>query len=306
MPLPCSMHDAIMLVNEGSRLVMSKNAHIEELWKHMPYFLSVAKAGSFNAAAEGMRADRTTIARHIETLEELLTQKVFERHGRALRLTRYGRNLFVAGQNAEQYLGIFGLAALENAVEPERLRVSVADHLIPILSGHLEEFRREHPDILLVLDASERFADLRQFEADIAIRVTGNMPRSLTTKRIHKPAFKLYQLRDCSAAHRSYLARPDELDVPAYVKGIFPDARIGMAINGLLSLKEMIAKGAGVGILPQYLGDADDRLESCSAPLPARDLWLSLVFLPEMRNIHKIRTFVRFMETRLSRLSQSS
>lgn len=278
---------------------MSKNALVGSFWKHLPFFLSVARQGSFNSAAAVIKADRTTIARRIEAIEQELSEKLFDRVDGRLVLTTFGRKLFVAAERAEQEMATAGLFATEGEFKGGRIRVSLPDHLLSATSALFRDFANEHPDILLQIVATDRFVDLHQFEADIAFRITSAVPRSLSLTRIARPQFSLFKPAGSDLNQQFYLARPAEQEVPDYLGRYMPNARIGMSVDGLLSMKELIASGAGAGILPDYLGRGDPKIELCSAPLPSRDLFLAMTHLPEIKNLHRIKVFAAFMVERM-------
>src|SRR6267154_2223314 len=63
-------------------------------WDKLRVFLSVAEAGSFTHAGEGLSLSQSAVSRQISALEDSLTVPLFHRHARGLILTEQGELLF--------------------------------------------------------------------------------------------------------------------------------------------------------------------------------------------------------------------
>lgn len=63
-------------------------------YHHLMYFWTVARTGSVTAASEELRLASSTISGQIHQLEDNFGQKLFERSGRSLALTQFGRDVF--------------------------------------------------------------------------------------------------------------------------------------------------------------------------------------------------------------------
>ena len=59
-------------------------------WDKLKIFHAVAEAGSFTSATVILNLSQSAISRQIQSLEEDLKVKLFERHARGLTLTEYG------------------------------------------------------------------------------------------------------------------------------------------------------------------------------------------------------------------------
>lgn len=282
---------------------MGNFAHMTLPWADLPFVIWLARAGTLSGAARLLRVDRTTISRRVEQLEASLNEPLFDRFGGRFSLTSYGRQVFAAAECAEQEL-----AFLERQVQGRRrhsgkIRVSLSEHLLITLTDCFHEFTSKHPNIFLELTATDRIVDLNHFESDVALRISRSSRGDLFTIKIGKPIFALYRRKSSRKAELRYIARPSESRVPNYVLKHAPRAELGIAVDGLVSMRELIAHGFGVGILPRYFGDRDPRIECCSDPLPNANFALSIALRPEQRHSHRIKEFVAFMEDRLTRMA---
>src|SRR4051812_9814260 len=71
-------------------------------WNDLKAFLAVARGGSTLAAAKALGVNQTTAARRIETLEQAVSLKLFERGQTGSRLTEAGRDLLGEAERVER------------------------------------------------------------------------------------------------------------------------------------------------------------------------------------------------------------
>ncbi len=265
-------------------------------WSELPYLLALTRTGTLSAAASLLGVDRTTVARRIEQLEDKLNEPLFERIEGRHTLTPFGHRVFAAAESAEQELHLLEGRLSGAALHRRKVRVSLSEHLMITLAGSFRDFMARHADIVLELTATDRLVDLAHYEADVALRLCRTEPRNLTTRTIGKPVFALYCRKGCEISNNRYIARPSEERVPRYVLKHMPAAELCMAVDGIVSMREMIAEGAGIGVLPRYFGDRDARIERCSSALPNAGFALYILTRPEQQRLHRIKTFVAHVE----------
>ena len=135
-------------------------------------FEASARRMSFTLAATELNLTQSSISRQVAELERQIGTALFARQTRALALTAAGQRLFQATQQA--------LKGIDRAVEDIRgprnaARVTITTYasfaslwLVP----RLAMFQREHPQIELRIDASDRFIDIDAEGVDVAIRWT--------------------------------------------------------------------------------------------------------------------------------------
>jgi LysR family transcriptional activator of nhaA len=129
-------------------------------YHHLLYFWTAAREGGVTRAAKKLRLAQPTVSEQIKRLEELLGSPLFERKGRSLVLTDFGRTIF--GYADEIFsLGreLMDAAKSQGEGRPRRLVVGVADVLPKLIVYRLLEpalklglelvCREDHVDQLL-------------------------------------------------------------------------------------------------------------------------------------------------------------
>ena len=143
---------------------MSLNLH------HLRIFASVAEQGGFSRAATVLRLSQPAVSKSVRELEREIGSPLFERGGRAPRLTESGtllfaraRELFAVERSAEEELR--ALRGLESGVLRIGASTTVITYLLP---PYLARFRAAHPHIVL----------------QVASANTRNIARALIERRI--------------------------------------------------------------------------------------------------------------------------
>lgn len=131
-------------------------------------FESAARNGSFRRAAEELRLSPSAISHAIANLEQSLGTVLFEREGRAIRLTADGEQLIRHVGNAFEELRR-GVEAVTNR-GPQLLRLHCAPSFAAQwLSPRLRGFLSAHPDISVRLAASTDYAAFVTDDFDVDI-----------------------------------------------------------------------------------------------------------------------------------------
>jgi LysR family glycine cleavage system transcriptional activator len=138
--------------------------------KAVRYFEAAARHLSFSKAAEELNVTHSAISHQIKALEEWVGQPLFDRTGRALRLTEGGRQFLPPVRSAFQQLAD-AAQDLRQLCHGGPLTVSVLPSLASKwLVPRLFDFRARHPEIEVRISATERVEQIGQGGIDIAIR----------------------------------------------------------------------------------------------------------------------------------------
>ncbi len=148
-------------------------------FKQIATFASVASKGSLSSAARDEGVAPAVISRRLDALEARLGVKLLQRSTRSLSLTHEGAAFLEDCQrilndlsNAEASVSLGGIKASGH------LRISAPggfgrQHVAPLV----HEFVREHPEVTVSLDLSDRVVDLLNENMDCAVRI-GVLPDS--------------------------------------------------------------------------------------------------------------------------------
>ncbi|CVG12172.1 transcriptional regulator CynR [Serratia marcescens] len=144
------------------------------LLRHIRYFLAVAEQGNFTRAAEALHVSQPTLSQQIKQLEDTLGAPLFDRSGRAVRLTDAGEAWMRYARLALQDLDA-GARAIHDVATLERghLRLAMTPTFTAYLVGPaIDAFYRRYPGITLSIEemAQERIeALLAQDRLDLGI-----------------------------------------------------------------------------------------------------------------------------------------
>ena len=86
-------------------------------WDDLRYFLAVARAGTLSAAAKQLGTEHTTVARHIQAVEDELNNRLFHKSNSGYGLTDAGERL-LAGAEAIESAYVSAKAAASSEGQP--------------------------------------------------------------------------------------------------------------------------------------------------------------------------------------------
>jgi len=280
-------------------------------WDDLRIFLAVARARRVAPAARTLGIDPTTIGRRLARLQEGLGAPLFETIGGERRLTERGQTLLAHAETIESAaLAAVGEVSGEAGRLSGHVRLSVSEGFATwILAPALPDFHRANPAIQLDLITASGFLNPSRREADIAVMLARPRSGRLLAAKLADYRLRLYAARAYLAARAAPEAVGDlaghdligyvpefiyspELDYLGEVgAGLEPVAR-STSIN---VQHRMIAAGAGIGILPAFIGERDATL----VPLLAghielrRSFWL--VTHSDTRQLPRIEAVVRWL-----------
>lgn len=132
-------------------------------------FEAAARHESFLQAAEELAITPGAVSRQIKALETELAVRLFERFNRAVRLTETGRRL---ATGVRQGLSRIEEAVAEVRAERQGVLAVTAMHSFAArwLVPRLHLFNERHPEIQVLVSASDQAVDLVRERYDVAIR----------------------------------------------------------------------------------------------------------------------------------------
>lgn len=293
-------------------MMPSKNGTLAMDLKATEMFIAVVRAGSLSAAAQKTRVPLATLSRNVRQLERELGVQLLERTARGTKLTDAG---LVFYEHASR--GIDAVHEAELAVTSHqstlkgRLRISIPPSFEPWWEL-LGSFRREHPDIQVVVCTTERAVDLSIEGIDVALRVGPVIRDNLVAKR-------LLRYRHVLVASPALLARfgtptsPDALSaVPAAIwvrdANSHRPWRLGdreiepvavLAANDYLHLRQRAIAGDVVTELPPFLAAEalrDGRLVVLLSDHPFPEQEVSLLYQRQRHPARVVRAYLDYCQ----------
>ena len=239
-------------------------------WNDFQAFLAVARSGQMARAAAAMGVDATTIGRRLRRLETRVGATLFEQTREGQVLTEAGETMLAEVEAMEQAAG--RIAENSSKAGPSgQLRISASEGFGTwFLARHLPEFSDTYPAVTIDLVASSGFLNLSKREADIAIMLS--RPRAgpliagkLSDYRLGLYAGRAYLAETEPPANQGQLAGhrlvgyiPDLIYAPElrYLNEFQPGLTPTIRSSSINAQQQLVAAGAGIGVLPCFIGDS--------------------------------------------------
>ncbi|HEY0881414.1 MAG TPA: LysR family transcriptional regulator [Archangium sp.] len=277
-------------------------------WDDLNVGLAVARTGSLAKAAMELDVDHTTVGRRVEALEKALGLRLFVRSARGYVLSAEGERLLPELQRVEAAVyGVERSAQGQQASLSGTVRVTSGESFgVGYLAPRLAEFGQLHDGLSLELITGGTVLDLARREADIAVRLFRTTHEHLAVRKVGELKHALYAssaylarrpLKKASElkSHRLLVPTPGPRVVESeWVRKLSRGATPAFVSTMTLALVEAAKRGAGVAVLPRYLGDAERTLERIPMPdEPAEPIWVTVH--RDLRNVPRVRVVLDFL-----------
>lgn len=262
--------------------------------------LAMVRTGTLAAAGDRLGVDASTVFRSIQRIERGLGQSLFERSRAGYRASELAQALAEQAERVEAALEAARSAA---QAQPEQItgtvRISTTDTILHgLITPALQVLQPQHPALVYELHAGNELVSLTRRDTDIAVRATKRPPQHLVGRQLGMIRAALYTasastlaLSDVEAGRAPWIAPDDALpDHPSvrWRKKQFPKAQPTYRVNSLLTVMELVAHGAGVGVLPIFLAQGRSDLRPLTGSLVDCETQLWLLTHPESRHLRRI------------------
>lgn len=280
-------------------------------WNDLRYVLAVCQEGTLSGAARKLSVNHSTVFRRINTIEEMLGVRLFERFKNGYAMTEAGAAVLETGERIENEIHSLSHKLIGRDLRLHgSLRIAAPDALAAkILTPHLAEFSRNYPKIKLELLIANSHLNLTKREADVAVRATMSPPQASIARRVCTLATTVYGSVSHLATRSKlpfeeycWLMPDDELAyLPAvsWLDDFCPRANIVLRSNSFLNLLEAARQGHGVVPLPCFLADPAPDLERLFEPVAALASEVWILTHPDLRRTARVRAFVDFLRNAL-------
>jgi DNA-binding transcriptional LysR family regulator len=269
-------------------------------WGDLRIFLSLAREGTLTTAAKSLGVSHPTVARRVQALEKQIGARLFERLPDRFVPTTAGEQLLADTEAMEKAaLSINRRSAGLSDTVSGVVRLSAGEAMAAWLARHLPELRESLKQIEFELTASHTLANLSRREADLLIREQVPDLGGIVARKLGRVAYAIYGHRSFTRTKTELQAQPwigfddDHAYMPgqAWLHELLGGAKPAIRGNNWLVLREATRAGAGLAVLPCFLGDRDPQLHRIGSVLPEvfADQWLlvhrDLRALPRVRAV---------------------
>lgn len=242
----------------------------------------------------------------------------FERNRDGLQLTPVGEMVFREAQKlAIDVENLERKLVGDDAAPVGKVRVAAEDAMMnELLSPVLAELVHAYPDIELEVLTDNDVANLSHREADLTLRPENKPQATLEGERIAAVESAVYGAARYCRRNRSMDIEnrpedctwilPDEsfshLATGRWYRKHLKNATSVIRCNSLQSMVALAKSGAGLAVLPCYLGEAAKELRRLSEPLDGEsvDLWLHVN--QDTQQMARVRIVMEFLVERLKAL----
>lgn len=272
-------------------------------------FNLVARHGGFGKAARATGRPKATLSRRVTDLESSLQLRLFERGGRALKLTEEGRAFHErTGVLLAQLEETAAAIASGSEVPRGRLRISAPLLFAQLAMGKLAAgFSRRYPLVRLEVTTEDRPVDMVEEGYDLVIRVNPDPDESLVGKVFLRDRLVVVSSPDVKRAAKgsaipTVVRKPGDKVVEWHVKVGGKKKSLAvepvLGLSSLIMIHDAVRAGAGAARLPVSLVSRDvaagKLVQWGEVDSPENELW---ALYPSRRLLStRVSAFIHFLK----------
>jgi DNA-binding transcriptional LysR family regulator len=261
-------------------------------WNDLRLFLAVARLGGLRASAEATGTSAPTLGRRITALERQLGQTLFERSVAGYALTEAGTDLLTRAEEVEAAMrGVSSWS--EGATAGPLVRLSIGASMARFLADRIGALWQVEDRTRLEFVVSNNDVDIARRVADIDLRASRPLEPNLAQRQVGRASHAIYSGRQRinGVAAGFFVGQAGEAarTAPARWLEAHHGDRIGVRAGDIHAARDLVAAGAGLTVLPCFIGDLDNRLTRLGQPIGELDCDLWLVTHADRRHEAPIR-----------------
>jgi DNA-binding transcriptional LysR family regulator len=290
-------------------------------WDKLKIFHVVAEAGSFTSATVILNISQSAISRQIQSLEEDLKVKLFERHARGLTLTQNGEYVYKTAHEV-----ISKLKEIESSLGDQKNKptgkltiTTVRSFGTHWLTPRIQEFMNLNPEIEVELIFDDKELDLSTRQADIGIFMRRPKQLNYIQRKLVDINYHIYG----STKYLGKYGIPKTINdltkhrFISFGKGapspVFnPDwaLKLGskdnnkikpvMKVNSVMGLLLAVESGVGLAALPDYLVSQSNNVVKVLPKSEGPITEAHFVYPQSLKNIARVQAFKNFLYSKLS------
>ena len=290
-------------------------------WDKLKIFHAVAEAGSFTSATVILNLSQSAISRQIQSLEDDLKVKLFERHARGLTLTENGEYVYKTAHEV-----ISKLKEVETSLGDQKNRPTGKITITTVRSfgthwvtPRIQEFMQLHPEMEVELIFDDKELDLSTRQADIGIFMRRPKQLNYIQKKLMDINYHIYGSNIYLEKYGMPKSTAD-LNTHKFIsfgKGTpspvyNPDwaLKIGMKdskkrksimkVNSVMGLLLAVESGVGLAALPDYLVFHSKNLIKVLPKVEGPITEAHFVYPQSLKNVARIQAFRNFLYSKIS------
>ena len=290
-------------------------------WDKLKIFHAVAEAGSFTSATVILNISQSAISRQIQSLEEDLKVKLFERHARGLTLTQNGEYVYKTAHEV-----ISKIKEIETSLGDQKNKptgkltiTTVRSFGTHWLTPRIQEFMNLNPEIEVELIFDDKELDLSTRQADIGIFMRRPKQLNYIQRKLVDINYHIYG----STKYLGTYGIPKTINdltkhrFISFGKGapspVFnPDwaLKLGskdnnkikpvMKVNSVMGLLLAVESGVGLAALPDYLVSQSNNVVKVLPKSEGPITEAHFVYPQSLKNIARVQAFKNFLYSKLS------
>ena len=290
-------------------------------WDKLKIFSAVAEAGSFTSATVVLNISQSAISRQIQSLEEDLNVKLFERHARGLTLTENGEYVYKTAREVISKLKEVETSLGDKKNKPTgKLTVStVVSFGTTWLTPRIQEFMQLNPEIEVELIFDDKELDLSTRQADIGIFMRRPKQLNYIQKKLININYHIYGSAKYLEKH-GYPKTVRDLDKHKFISfgrgapsPVYnPDwaLKLGMKdnkkrktvmkVNSVYGLLLAVQSGVGLAALPDYLTVKQPNIVKILPKIEGPITEAHFVYPESLKNEARVKAFRNFLYSKIS------
>ena len=291
-------------------------------WDKLKIFHAVAEAGSFTSATVNLNLSQSAISRQIQSLEEDLKVKLFERHARGLTLTENGEYVFKTAHEVISKLKEVETSLGDKKNKPSgKLTVTtVVSFGTTWLTPRIQEFMQLNPEIEVELIFDDKELDLSTRQADIGIFMRRPKQLSYIQKKLIDINYHIYgspkylekngypkSLNDLNNHKFISFGRgaPSPVFNPDWalklgLKDGSKKRKTAMRVNSVYGLLLAVQSGVGLAALPDYITLNQPNIVKVLPKIEGPITEAHFVYPQSLKNVARVQAFRNFLYSKIS------
>ena len=289
-------------------------------WDKLKIFHAVAEAGSLTSATVNLNLSQSAISRQIQSLENDLKVKLFERHARGLTLTENGEYVYKTAHEV-----ISKLKEVETSLGDQKNKptgkltiTTVRSFGTHWLTPRIQEFMQLNPEIEVELIFDDKELDLSTRQADIGIFMRRPKQLNYIQRKLVDINYHIYGSTKYLGKHgipksindlnnHRFISFGKGTPSPVYNPdwalklGLIDNKKRKsiMKVNSVMGLLLAVESGVGLAALPDYLVSQSNNVVKVLPKSKGPITEAHFVYPQSLKNVARVQVFRNFLYSKL-------